>query len=192
MQPVRANLAAPANNYTHPTHQYPNTMKIVYTCIALAAALFSSTAAANAVPAPPLEHAVLKLMWGESRGAVLLVRADPQLGGKECSLNKHSFCRMHDEEHTLLFAHVQLSTTPGVKPGTLVMLELPTTMAQEPDSEFMLVALRDDVIRLTEDGSALFVPGYDWNMCRGSELLKHEDALQGIWKEMAELVKPKH
>ncbi len=171
-------------------------MKTHLTCTTLAvafcAALFTPSALAEAAALPPplAEHALLRLMWRESQGSILLVRAEKQPGDAGNQLNTHPFKRMHDEPHTLLFTRVQHSTTAEVKPGTLVLLELQATVAHMPESEWMLVAMRGDAVSLTADGSALFIPGYDWNMCPASELLQHADALQGIWKEMADVVRP--
>ncbi len=162
---------------------------------ALGAALLSPVASANApaVVPPPPECLNLNLFWNESGGKVLLIKAEPFVKkvppvGNVGYLNSHPFTRgTSDGPATLVIGRVVLSTSDAYKTGTLVLLEVPGAVTSA-DGVWWIAAARKDTLPLTEDGSAIFICGLDFNCCPGNKILRHKDKLQGIWKEMADLV----
>ncbi len=170
-------------------------MKRFFLSAALGAALLSPVASANApaVVPPPPEALNLKLFWCEGAGKVLLIKAEhttqnavhAYLAG---GLNSDPFTRGTPcGTATLVIGKVALSTSADYKPGTLVLLEVPGDVSSA-DGVWWIAAARKDTLPLTEDGSAIFICGLDFNCCPGNKILRHKDKLQGVWKEMAELV----
>ncbi len=162
---------------------------------ALGAALLSplASASAPAVVPPPPECLNLNLFWNESGGKVLLIKAEPFVKtappvGDVGYLNSHPFTRgTSDGPATLVIGKVVLSTSADYKPGTLVLLEVPGAVTSA-DGVWWIAAARKDTLPLTEDGSAIFICGLDFNCCAGEKILRHREKLSGFWKEMADLV----
>ncbi len=159
------------------------TQHILMSC---AAALAAFTPAALGIDTPaqpaPSQMPLMVQHWVADNSAAILV--EPLAEG---DFNAHPFIRRHDDgEAHLLFGRVAHSTTPECKIGSLVLLELPGESEHKPGM-WRLVQFHHTQ-KLTADGSAYYIMGLDFTVFRAEVLLRARDELQGVWKEMAEMV----